>query len=376
MAGIYIHFPFCRQACHYCNFHFSTQLRYQREILQAFEKEIQLRISEIPQHLESIYFGGGSPSIIAPKSLYKIIKTVKENFKFNDNIEITIEVNPDDVSLEYLEELLSVGINRLSIGVQSFFDSELEMMNRIHNASQAVQTIEWTVKLFDNFSVDLIYGFPSSNLLTWQKNLNQALSFNIPHLSTYALTVESKTILAHQLKNNEIQLLDDEWVKSQYDWMIIRLEEAGYENYEFSNFSKPGFKSVNNSNYWRGKPYLGIGPSAHSFDGKRKRSWNLSNNVKYLKSIQQGNLPSSFEELTTNELFNEYLMTALRTSMGVSLQKINERFGEHYIRYLEKQVENHLMSQRLFWDGDTLKVSKTAKFLTDGIASDLFIIKS
>ncbi len=376
MSGIYIHFPFCRKACHYCNFHFSTQLRYQGEILQAIEKEIQLRISEIPQPLESIYFGGGSPSIIAPKSLYKIIKTVKKNFKFNDNIEITIEVNPDDVSLEYLEELLSVGINRLSIGVQSFFDSELEMMNRVHNASQAVQTIEWTAKLFDNFSVDLIYGVPSSNLLTWQKNLNQALSFNIPHLSTYALTVESKTILAHQLKNNEIQLLDDEWVKSQYDWMIIRLEEAGYENYEFSNFSKPGFNSVNNSNYWRGKPYLGIGPSAHSFDGKRKRSWNPCNNVKYLKSIQQGNLPSSFEELTTNELFNEYLMTALRTSMGVSLQKINDKFGEHYIRYLEKQVENHLMSQRLFWDGDTLKVSKNAKFLTDGIASDLFIIKS
>ncbi|MAV79759.1 MAG: coproporphyrinogen III oxidase [Flavobacteriaceae bacterium TMED171] len=376
MSGIYIHFPFCRKACHYCNFHFSTQLRYQGEILQAIEKEIQLRISEIPQPLESIYFGGGSPSIIAPKSLYKIIKTVKKNFKFNDNIEITIEVNPDDVSLEYLEELLSVGINRLSIGVQSFFDSELEMMNRVHNASQAVQTIEWTAKLFDNFSVDLIYGVPSSNLLTWQKNLNQALSFNIPHLSTYALTVESKTILAHQLKNNEIQLLDDEWVKSQYDWMIIRLEEAGDENYEFSNFSKPGFNSVNNSNYWRGKPYLGIGPSAHSFDGKRKRSWNPCNNVKYLKSIQQGNLPSSFEELTTNELFNEYLMTALRTSMGVSLQKINDKFGEHYIRYLEKQVENHLMSQRLFWDGDTLKVSKNAKFLTDGIASDLFIIKS
>jgi len=376
MAGIYFHFPFCRQACHYCNFHFSTQLKYQEEILQAFEKEIQLRIAETPQQLESIYFGGGSPSIIAPKSINKIIETVRENFKFNDNIEITIEVNPDDISFEYLEELLSVGINRLSIGIQSFFDSELEMMNRVHNASQAVQTIEWTAKLFDNFSVDLIYGVPSSNLLTWQKNLNQALSFNIPHLSTYALTVESKTILAHQLKNNEIQLLDDEWVKSQYDWMIIRLEEAGYENYEFSNFSKPGFNSVNNSNYWRGKPYLGIGPSAHSFDGKRKRSWNPCNNVKYLKSIQQGNLPSSFEELTTNELFNEYLMTALRTSMGVSLQKINDKFGEHYIRYLEKQVENHLMSQRLFWDGDTLKVSKNAKFLTDGIASDLFIIKS
>ena len=376
MAGIYFHFPFCRQACHYCNFHFSTQLKYQEEILQAFEKEIQLRIAETPQQLESIYFGGGSPSIIAPKSINKIIETVRENFKFNDNIEITIEVNPDDISFEYLEELLSVGINRLSIGIQSFFDSELEMMNRVHNASQAVQTIEWTEKLFDNFSIDLIYGVPSSNLLTWEKNLNRALSFNIPHLSTYALTVESKTVLAHHVKNNEILLLDDEVVKSQYDWMISRLEDAGYENYEFSNFSKSGFNSVNNSNYWSGKPYLGIGPSAHSFDGKRKRSWNLSNNIKYLKSIQQGNLPSSFEELTTHEAFNDYLMTALRTSRGVSLQKINETFGERYTSYLEKQVENHLMSQRLFWDGDALKVSKTAKFLTDGIASDLFIIKS
>ena len=376
MAGIYIHFPFCRQACHYCNFHFSTQLKYQEEILQAFEKEIQLRIAETPQQLESIYFGGGSPSIIAPKSINKIIETVRENFKFNDNIEITIEVNPDDISFEYLEELLSVGINRLSIGIQSFFDSELEMMNRVHNASQAVQTIEWTEKLFDNFSIDLIYGVPSSNLLTWEKNLNRALSFNIPHLSTYALTVESKTVLAHHVKNNEIKLLNDEGVKSQYDWMIRRLEDAGYENYEFSNFSKPGFNSVNNSNYWSGKPYLGIGPSAHSFDGNRKRSWNVSNNVKYLKSIQQGNLPSSFEELSAHEAFNEYLMTALRTSRGVSLQKINETFGERFTSYLEKQVENHLISHRLFWDGDALKVSKTAKFLTDGIASDLFIIKS
>ena len=172
MAGNYFHFPFWRLACHYCNFHFSTQLKYQEEILQAFEKEIQLRIAETPQQLESIYFGGGSPSIIAPKSINKIIETVRENFKFNDNIEITIEVNPDDISFEYLEELLSVGINRLSIGIQSFFDSELEMMNRVHNASQAVQTIEWTEKLFDNFSIDLIYGVPSSNLLTWEKNLN------------------------------------------------------------------------------------------------------------------------------------------------------------------------------------------------------------
>ncbi len=376
MAGIYFHFPFCRQACHYCNFHFSTQMKYQDKMLQAFEKEIELRIKESPAKLESIYFGGGSPSLLSPKSVERLIDVVNKNFKSHENIEITIEVNPDDVSYNYLKDLVSAGINRLSIGIQSFSDSELKLMNRIHNADQGIKTLDWTAKIFNNFSVDLIYGTPSSDISSWKKNLNQALSIDVPHLSSYALTVEPKTVLAHQVKMKEVQLLDDELIKIQYDWMVDRMEQAGYQNYEFSNFSKLGFNAVNNSNYWKGKAYIGIGPAAHSFDGKRKRSWNPSNNSKYLKSIQQGILPAKFENLNTHEAFNEYLMTGLRTSWGVSLQKVNETFGEQYSNYLEKQVENYLIDQKLYWDGDALKVSKTAKFLTDGIASDLFLLNN
>ncbi len=376
MAGIYFHFPFCRQACHYCNFHFSTQLKHQEKMLRGFEKEIELRAEQWPDALDSIYFGGGSPSLLTPASVEKLINAVTKNFKLGESVEITIEVNPDDVSFEYLEAMSTIGINRLSIGIQSFLDSELKLMNRIHSVDQGMKSIEWTAKLYENFSVDLIYGIPSSDLSSWKKNLNQALFFEAPHLSIYALTVEPKTVLAHQVKNKKIQLLDEDLVKSQYDWMVDRMEGAGYENYEFSNFSKPGFNAVNNSNYWKGKAYIGIGPAAHSYDGKRTRSWNPSNNIKYLNSIQQGILPAQSEILNTHDAFNEYLMTSLRTSWGVSLKIINQTFGKHYSDYLEKQVENHLIDQRVYWDGDALKVTKKAKFLTDGIASDLFLLKN
>ena len=376
MAGIYFHFPFCRQACHYCNFHFSTQLKHQEKMLRGFEKEIELRAEQWPDALDSIYFGGGSPSLLTPASVEKLINAVTKNFKLGESVEITIEVNPDDVSFEYLEAVSTIGINRLSIGIQSFLDSELKLMNRIHSADQGMKSIEWTAKLYDNFSVDLIYGIPSSDLSSWKKNLNQALFFEAPHLSIYALTVEPKTVLAHQVKNKKVQLLEEDLVKSQYDWMVDRMEGAGYENYEFSNFSKPGFNAVNNSNYWKGKAYIGIGPAAHSYDGKRTRSWNPSNNIKYLNSIQQGILPAQSEILNTHDAFNEYLMTSLRTSWGVSLKKINQTFGKHYSDYLEKQVENHLIDQRVYWDGDDLKVTKKAKFLTDGIVSDLFLLKN
>lgn len=375
MAGIYFHFPFCRQACHYCNFHFSTKLNYQEEMLDAFEREIQLRIKELPSHLESIYFGGGSPSLLSPRSIERLINGVYKFVKPDEKVEITVEVNPDDVSYKYLKEIKSVGVNRLSIGIQSFFDAELKLMNRIHNVGQGIDSLEWTAQLFDNFSVDLIYGIPSSVLSTWKTNLNRVLTFNPPHLSIYALTVEPKTALAYQVKNNKIEQLDEELVKSQYDLTLARLEEANYENYEFSSFSKLGYNSINNSNYWKGKAYVGIGPAAHSFDGKRKRSWNLSNNVKYMKSIKEGILPSRYENLKLREAFNEYLMTGLRTSWGVSLEKVNKSFGNHYSLYLEEKVENHIAENRLYWDGDTLKISKSAKFLSDGIASDLFILK-
>lgn len=374
MAGVYFHFPFCRQACHYCNFHFSTSFKYLEQMLEAFEKEILLRKDELCIALESIYFGGGSPSLMPPKSLERLIGLVGRYAHFNDNIEITLEANPDDVSPQYLHECKSIGVNRLSLGIQSFHDTELKLINRIHDGSQALEAIENTAVYFDNFSVDLIYGVPGSNLSSWESNLQQALTFAPCHLSCYALTVEPKTVLDQWVQEEKVMLLDEKLVKSQYDLLIDRLE-GHYENYEFSNFCKNGFQSVNNSNYWKGKAYVGIGPGAHSYDGKRYRSWNPSNNLKYLKSIREGHLPSTGEHLKTHEAFNEFVMTGLRTIWGTSLHEIHRSFGQHYADYLEKQATQHLIEQRLYWDGDALKVAKKAKFLTDGIAADLFMLK-
>lgn len=375
MAGIYFHYPFCSQACNYCNFHFSTQTKYRQQMQQAMKSELYLRKSELKTPIESIYFGGGSPSLLPASFFHKVIKSVNHCFKLSNNIEITLEANPNDLTLQNLKDLKKSGVNRISIGVQSFHDYELKMMNRIHNSNQGLKAIEWTSKVFDNFSVDLIYGLPKSNISTWAHNLDILTSFNPPHISSYALTVEPKTVLFRQVDKGDIKLLDEEAVKLQYDLLTSRLEKAAYINYEFSNFGKIGFHSVNNSNYWNGKPYLGIGPSAHSYDGHRVRSWNISNNLKYLKSIENGCLSQRKEVLKDHEVFNEYVMIGLRTD-GVKIRRVNESFGSNYALYLEKQAKNHLLDRRLFWDGDVLKVSRQARFLSDGIASDLFMLKS
>jgi oxygen-independent coproporphyrinogen-3 oxidase len=342
---------------------------------QAMITELYLRKSELINPIESIYFGGGSPSLLPASFFYKTIKAVKNYFELSNNVEVTLEANPNDLSLKNLKDLKKSGVNRISLGVQSFEDDELKMMNRIHNANQGLKAIEWTSKVFDNFSVDLIYGLPQSNISTWAHNLDVLISFKPPHISCYALTVEPKTLLSYQVEKSEIKLLDEETVKFQYDHLISRLEKESYINYEFSNFGKFGFHSVNNSNYWSGKPYLGIGPSAHSFDGHRLRSWNISNNLKYLKSIEKRYLPQTKEVLKNNEVFNEYVMIGLRTN-GVKIRRVNDSFGSSYRVFLEKQVKKHLLSRSLFWDGDVLKVSRHAKFLTDGIASDLFMLRS
>ena len=375
MAGIYFHYPFCSQACNYCNFHFSTQTKYRQQMQQAMKSELYLRKSELKTPIDSIYFGGGSPSLLPASFFHKVIKSVNDCFKLGNDIEITLEANPNDLTLQNLKDLKKSGVNRISIGVQSFHDYELKMMNRIHNSNQGLKAIEWTSKVFDNFSVDLIYGLPKSNISTWAHNLDILTSFNPPHISSYALTVEPKTVLFRQVDKGDIKLLDEEAVQLQYDLLTSRLEKEAYINYEFSNFGKIGFHSVNNSNYWNGKPYLGIGPSAHSYDGHRVRSWNISNNLKYLKSIENGCLSQRKEVLKDHEVFNEYVMIGLRTD-GVKIKRINESFGSNYGLYLEKQAKNHLLDRRLFWDGDVLKVSRQARFLSDGIASDLFMLKS
>ena len=248
-------------------------------------------------------------------------------------------------------------------------------MNRVHNAEQGLQALEWTSKVFENYSLDLIFGVPFSNITSWNKNLDITLSFKPPHISAYALTIESNTVLSFKVKNKLIELLDEEIVKEQYDLLISKLEEASYENYEFSNFSKLGFESINNFSYWSRKPYLGIGPSAHSYDGIRRRSWNISNNLKYLKFIEKGELSLKNEILNDNDLFNEYVMIGLRTR-GVSLNEINQIFGIKYAKYFEQNLEKKIINRTLFWDGDFIKVSKDLRFLSDGIASDLFVLKA
>ena len=374
MSNLYFHYPFCKQACHYCNFHFSTNSKNKDTLWETMKKELVLRSKEISEPIESIYFGGGSPSLLSPKAIEDLIKLIKLHFKLEDHLEVTLEVNPDDVTADYLSGLKKAGINRLSLGVQSFIDKDLVLMNRAHNNSQSLNALEIISKTFTNYSLDLIYGMPYSSLAEWEENLETALGFNPPHISAYALTVEEKTALYHNVKKGEVVLLPEEAVEKQYQLMVQKLESLGYINYEFSNFGKPEFFSRNNQNYWQGKSYVGIGPAAHSFDGKNIRKWNVSNNQLYINSIKEGKLPFKEEQLTLKDRYNEYLMTGLRTTHGISLLHVQETFGDRYGMYLEEQAARHLSENFFFWDGDHLKVSAKAKFLTDGLASDLFMV--
>ena len=374
MSNLYFHYPFCKQACHCCNFHFSTNSKNKDTLWETMKKELVLRSKEISEPIESIYFGGGSPSLLNPKAIEDLIKLIKLHFKLEDHLEVTLEVNPDDVTADYLSGLKKSGINRLSLGVQSFIDKDLVFMNRAHNNSQSLNALEIISKTFTNYSLDLIYGMPYSSLAEWEENLETALGFNPPHISAYALTVEEKTALYHNVKKGEVVLLSEEAVEKQYQLMVQKLESLGYINYEFSNFGKPEFFSRNNQNYWQGKSYVGIGPAAHSFDGKNIRKWNVSNNQLYINSIKEGELPFEEEQLTLKDRYNEYLMTGLRTTHGISLLHVQETFGDRYGMYLEEQATRHLSENYFFWDGDHLKVSAKAKFLTDGLASDLFMV--
>ena len=374
MSNLYIHYPYCKQACHYCNFHFSTMKKGRDQIMGLIEKELEIRVNEVKSPLDSIYFGGGSPSLISSKSLGCFIQKIKEDFEISNEVEITMEVNPDDVSKDYLLGLKESGINRLSLGIQSFFEKDLQLMNRAHSADQAHKSLGLVGKYFDNFSLDLIYGMPNSNLLDWKKNISLALEHNPLHISAYALTVEKKTALYHQIKQKRVKPISDEVVKDQYDFLIDKMDSKGYINYEFSSFGKPGYFSVNNQNYWNGKAYLGLGPSAHSYDGIGQRSWNVSNNHLYAAGVNSKKLDLESETLDTKDMYNEYIMTGLRKIEGLSLDHIKKVFGKTYASYLEEQVGWHLDQRNIFWDGDYLKVSKQSKFLTDGIAADLFII--
>ncbi|MGD1945580.1 MAG: radical SAM family heme chaperone HemW [Croceivirga sp.] len=374
MAGIYIHIPFCKKACHYCDFHFSTSLKNKDEMLLALRKELELRKEELPNLIvETIYFGGGTPSLLTTGEIEGLIETIHSHYTVVRNPEITLEANPDDMSRNRIVELTQSAVNRLSIGVQSFFDNDLALMNRAHNAIEAKNSIQQAVQSFENISIDLIYGVPEVDDAQWLANIETALEFQIPHISAYALTVEPKTALAHFISQGKIKNVDDEQAERQFHLLVEILGNHDFVNYEISSFGKEGFFSKNNTAYWQGKPYLGIGPSAHSFNGK-KRGWNVRNNAIYIKSLKEGKLPIEHEVLSERDRYNEFVMTGLRTIWGVSLKKVRNDFGPTYERYLKKQAEKYVEQHLLFWDDEILLTTKRGKFLADGIASDLFML--
>lgn len=374
MAGIYIHVPFCKKACHYCNFHFSTQQQLKPEMVKAICTEASLRKDFIQEPINTIYFGGGTPSLLSVSELDLILTTLKEHYTIVADAEITLEANPDDISAEKLNQWFKAGINRLSIGIQSFFEEDLQWMNRAHNALQAKDCItQAQMAGFSNLTIDLIYGTPGLTNERWQQNIQTALSLGIPHLSCYALTIEPNTALDHMVRKGEKKDVDTDLQATHFNILTQTLPEAGFEHYEISNFAKPGFRSQHNSSYWLGKPYLGLGPSAHSFDGAFTRQWNVSNNPLYISSLQQGVVPFESETLTMNQKINEYLMTSLRTMEGISLVFLQNNWGEENVQKVMKAVQIHFDQQNMQLQNQHLILTPQGKFLADGIAADLFV---
>ena len=374
MSGIYIHIPFCKKACHYCDFHFSTSFKHKDQMIISLKNEILIRNRELKdKKIESIYFGGGTPSVLSTLEINSLIQTVFNNYIINDSVEITLEANPDDLSHEKILELSKTRVNRLSIGVQSFFQKDLTLMNRSHSSNQAIDCIKSASKYFDNVSVDLIYGIPGLDNSRWKENIEILISNNIPHISAYALTVEPKTALKKYIDNGIIAPIDDSQSQEQFYILLDILENHNYENYELSNFAKNKLYSVNNSAYWTRKNYIGIGPSAHSFNGN-DRLWNIKNNVKYIESINNNILPNSKEVLSLIDKFNETVMFGLRTSRGISFVDIENDFGSIYKNQLIKNSQTHINNEFLIIKNNYLYITRKGKFLSDGIASDLFML--
>lgn len=374
MAGIYIHIPFCKQKCSYCDFHFSTNLQSKSTLIEAINKELELRKNEINQPLETIYFGGGTPSILTENELDSIFNTISKNYITSSIKEVTLEANPDDLNKEKLNFLKSTPINRFSIGVQSFFEEDLRLMNRAHNAQEAETSIKLAQDFgFENITIDLIYGSTTTTNKMWKQNLQKAIELNVPHISSYALTVEEKTILDYQIKKGISKPVDEDRQNEQFQLLVDTLTNNNFVQYEISNFGKENYFSLHNSNYWKGIHYLGIGPSAHSYNGK-KRAWNIANNSKYIQAIQENNLPQEIEVLNEIEQFNEMIMIGLRTIYGIDLNRINSEFSQPLVDYFHHEL-NQLINENLVAQLENKIILKPdAKFFADGIASRLFYI--
>ncbi|OYZ02245.1 MAG: coproporphyrinogen III oxidase [Sphingobacteriia bacterium 28-36-52] len=372
MAGIYIHIPFCKKACNYCNFHFSTNHQLIDQVVDAIVHEIQLQKNYLAEPIETLYLGGGTPSLLKKAALTKIFEAVKLHFNLLPHAEITLEANPDDIDTEQLLNWIELGVNRLSIGIQSFRNEDLQWMGRAHNADQALTCIELAQAAgIQNISIDLIYGGPSLSNEDWIQNLQIAINTGVPHLSCYALTVEPKTALAHKINKQELPNVDAAHQAAHFSILQEMTAAAGFEQYEISNFSLPCKRSIHNANYWLGKHYLGIGPAAHSFNG-RSRQWNISNNALYIQSLAQAVVPFEIEELTVVQQINEYIMTALRTIEGINANRINEIAGNAIFDAILLDAAHYIKEGLLTHANGQLSLSHNGKFMADGISAHLF----
>lgn len=374
MAGIYIHIPFCKQACHYCNFHFSTSLNQKDALLKSIHQELKERKTYLEgQEIETVYWGGGTPSLLSAAEILAIWEVIKTHYTLKENLEVTLEANPDDLTKAYLKELKTTPINRFSIGVQSFFEEDLLFMNRAHNATHAYHSIQAAQDAgFDNLTIDLIYGTPTTTHERWKENLAKAFELKIPHISCYALTVEPKTALAHFVETGKVANTDDDHTADQFAILLEAMEANGYEQYEISNFCLPKNYAQHNSNYWTGKHYLGIGPAAHSFNGSTRR-WNIAHNPKYIKALKDGTSYWEVEVLTPENQFNEYIMTALRTKWGVRATHL-EAWGKAIRVWFEKEARIFVEQKLMEHQNGVYTLTAKGKIVSDAIIADLFLL--
>lgn len=377
MSGLYLHIPFCRQACTYCDFHFSTRRQQQPAMVEALIQELHSRASAGPVgQMKSIYLGGGTPSLLSLSQLEGLLRAAHQNLSIHPEAEITLEANPDDLSLPYLRQIRQLGINRLSVGLQSFDDAHLRLMNRAHTARQSRQCLDWlSAAGFDNFTLDLIYGIPGQSLDHWQGQLGELARYAPPHLSAYALTVEPRTALEHQIRKGQVAAPDEDVVAQHFSALQDWAQAEGYRHYELSNLARPGYEAVHNSFYWQGKPYLGLGPGAHSFDGQRRYA-NVANNPLYLKAIRE-NQPAGTEEwLLPEDHLNEFLMTRLRLEEGFPWATLRSRFGAKKEAFVRQEAAPLLRQGRLRSAQGRLFVPARWRFHSDGLAAELFALKS
>lgn len=383
MSGIYLHIPFCKQACHYCDFHFSTTLKYKDNFLGALIKEIELQKNYFSRHatntstqeIDTIYFGGGTPSVLSASELMYIFDTLNSNFSIRSDAEITLEANPDDLTVKKIKELKSTPINRFSIGIQSFHDEDLKLMNRAHNVQEALTSVKSSQDIgFENITIDLIYGLPTLTNQKWKKNLHTAFGLEIKHISSYCLTVEDGTALSHFVKHGKIKDVDEQQAADQFEIMLEEMQKNNFTQYEISNFCKDNMFSKHNSNYWLKQLYLGLGPSAHSYNGN-SRQWNIANNAQYIQSLEKGELSYEQEILTQNQQYNEYILTTLRTMWGTDLQYIKTKFGSDYHSYCLSEAHKYIDNKDIIQQENKLYLTNKGKLFADKIASNLFRIE-